>query len=209
MLRPRISTNLAISADGKISSSARIPAGWTSTEDKRRLSELRTGTQAIMVGRGTFENDRMTMTAPGDPLRCIVSHSGKIDPAHPIFSKPGGSIHLLVTGGGNPDVPSGVTVHHSTLAEFLHRLATEHQIERLHCEGGGELIHALAEMDAIDEFHLTLAGHTLFGGEKSPTPTGVPEKFLPATCGFTLSHFEPLPEKGECFLSYIRKQSAR
>lgn len=161
-----------------------------------------------MVGRGTFENDRMTMTAPGDPLRCIVSYEGKIDPSHPIFSKPGGPIHLLVTGDGNPSVPPGVTVHRSSLREFLHLLSTEYQIARLHCEGGGELIHALAEMDAIDEFHLTLAGHTLFGGEKSPTPTGVPEKFLPATRGFTLSHFEPLPDHGECFLTYLRKQPA-
>lgn len=76
-------------------------------------------------------------------------------------------------------------------------------MERLHCEGGGSLIRSLAELDAIDEFHLTWAGHTLFGGKAAPTPTGVPGAFLPASLKFELSAFEPTSE-GECFLSYRR-----
>ena len=207
MQRPRISTNLAISADGKISSSPPRPSGWTSRDDHARLLELRGNADAILVGRGTLEADRMTLTVPGktaQPLRGIVSRSGKLDPAHPIFSTPGGEIHLLVTDDFAGDVDSNVTIHRQTLAGFLETLATEYHVHHLHCEGGGELVRALAELDVIDEFHLTLAGHTLFGGLAASTATGIPAEFLPKSVDFKISDFEPRPATGECFLSYTR-----
>ena len=209
MLRPWISTNLAVSADGKISSVARRPSGWTTREDHARLLKLRESADALIVGRGTLESDRMTLTVPGksvQPLRCVVSHAGRIPADHPLFQKTGGPIHLLVTGGSEPDFPPEVTIHHGTLAGFLETLASDLGVKYLHCEGGGTLIRSFAEMDAIDEFHLTLAGHTLFGGADAPTATGIPAEFLPCSLKYTLSHFEPRPEMGECFLSYRRTQ---
>ena len=208
MPRPRVSTNLAISADGKISSARRIASGWTSREDHARLLDLRKSADALLIGHGTLKADRMTLTAPGNPLRCIVSKSGHLDPTHPIFSTPGGDIHLLVTGPESADLPAGldgkITVHRQTLGEFLASLAAEYGIQHLHCEGGGTLIRALLEIDAIDDFHLTLAGHTLFGGLLAPTATGIPGDFLPGSKNFEISHFAPRPDLGECFLSYTR-----
>lgn len=213
MLRPWISTNLAISADGKITSVARKPSGWTSREDHARLLELRATADALMVGRGTLETDRMTLTVPGkplQPLRCIVSRSGIIAPDQPLFLKPGGTIHLLVTGDlpteSPPPPTSKATLHRGTLAGFLTTLAAVHHVQHLHCEGGGSLIRALAELDAIDEFHLTFAGHTLFGGWHAPTATGIPAAFLPQSRAFEISRFDPHPDSGECFLSYRRSR---
>jgi riboflavin biosynthesis pyrimidine reductase len=209
MRRPWISTNLAVSADGKISSVDHRPSGWTSPEDHARLLKLRESADALIVGRRTLEADRMTMTVPGksdQPLRCIVSRGGEIASDHPLFQKPGGPIHLLITGKSEIAPPPDVTIHHGSLAGFLETLATDLGVKHLHCEGGGTLIRMLAEIDAIDEFHLTLAGHTLFGGLSAPTATGVPADFLPSSVNFTLSHFEPRPDLGECFLSYRRVQ---
>lgn len=201
--RPHLSLNLALSADGKISSVGRRPSGWTSKDDHARLLELRKGADALLVGRGTLEADRMTMKAACDPWRCVVSRSGRFDPAHPLFHTPGGPVHLLVTGGVDPEIP-GATVHTGELADFLETLAAA-GIRHVHCEGGGKLVFALAELDAIDEIHLTLAGHTLFGGRDAPTLSGVPAAFLPATREYELTEFDPRPETGECFLSYRRK----
>jgi riboflavin biosynthesis pyrimidine reductase len=209
MRRPWISTNLAVSADGKISSVDRRPSGWTSSEDHARLLKLRQTADALLVGRRTLEEDRMTLTVPGkavQPLRCIVSRSGEIPADHPVFQKPGGSIHLLITGEVRVAPPPGATLHRGYLAGFLETLATDLAVKHLHCEGGGTLIRMLAELDAIDEFHLTLAGHTLFGGADAPTATGVPADFLPRSLDFTLNHFEPRPDLGECFLSFRRIQ---
>lgn len=203
MTRPRISINFAVSADGKITSVGKRPSGWTSKEDHARLMKLREGVDALLVGRGTLDADRMTMKAAGDPWRCVVSRSGTFDPEHPLFHSPGGPIHLLVTEGEPPVLP-GATVHTGSLGGFLEELAAA-GIRKIHCEGGGELVRALAAMDAIDEIHLTWAGHTLFGGREAPTITGVPGDFLPASREFELAEFDPRPEIGECFLSYRRK----
>lgn len=161
-----------------------------------------------MVGRGTLEADRMTMKVPDQkwqPLRCVVSRRGVFDAAHPLFHSPGGEIHLLVTENPDCDPPCG-TLHHGTLAESLAKLAEKHGVQRLHCEGGGGLIRALAELDGIDEFHLTLAGHTLFGGHCAPTATGLPGDFPPCSVEFEMTDFDPQPGSGECFLSYRRRE---
>jgi 2,5-diamino-6-(ribosylamino)-4(3H)-pyrimidinone 5'-phosphate reductase len=213
MIRPRISVNLAISADGKISSVAHRPADWSSPADKARFRQLRAGAQALLVGRGTWQNDRMKMRlrdVPADrqPLRCVVSSSGNFDGDHPMFTTPGGPIHLLVTSGSAPDGsafgPELATVHRKSLAEFLSHLSTVHGVDKLHCEGGGQLIRELAEMDAIDEFHATFCGHTIFGGGSAPTATGEPGAWLPSSRHFQLVRFEPVAAAGECFLSYER-----
>ncbi|MBK1881685.1 RibD family protein [Luteolibacter pohnpeiensis] len=206
MVRPRISTNFAISADGKISSIHHRPSGWTSKQDHQRLLELRQNADALMVGRGTLEHDQMTLTGPRNPLRCIISRTGELDPTHPIFSKPGGPIHLLVTNGEGKSLPQDprLTIHTGTLKDFIHSLAETHHVKNLHCEGGGQLVNELAQLDLIDEFHLTVAAHTLFGGAESPTTTGKPANFLPASRHFKISYFEPRTDLGECFLSYSR-----
>jgi len=213
---PKISTNLAITADGKISSWPSRPSGWTSCEDHNRLHELRSNADAIIVGRGTWKSDRMTLTVKDkstQPLRCIVSRKGELDLDHPIFTTPGGDIHLLIT-----DSPRGVitetsipnvTVHHKSLDEFLTSLALVYNVNHLHCEGGGQLIQTLAELDVIDEFHLTLAGHTVFGGQHASTATGIPADFLTKSNNFRLSLFKPNTQTGECFLSYTRRQAAQ
>ena len=215
MTRPEISANFAISADGKISSATGRASGWTSAADHDRLHELRRAADAILVGRGTLVTDRMTLTIPArcqpasQPLRCVVSRTGGFDPAHPLFHTVGGPVHLLVTRppdgfDATPLTSTGAVVHHDTLAGFLETLATNHGVRHLHCEGGGELLRELLDLDWLDALHLTWAGHTLFGGHAAPTLSGLPGTFLPASRGFELTHFEPRPDLAECFLSYRR-----
>lgn len=212
MQRPRISTNLAISADGKITSADRQPSGWTSKKDHARLMELRQSADALLVGMGTLIADRMTLTSPGKsdpPLRCVISRSRAIDPDHPIFHRAGGPIHLVITGKKlppiDPIISDKLTIHHMPLEKFLEHLKNKLSVQDLHCEGGGELIRSLAEIDAIDEFHATIAAHTIFTGATAATATGAINGYLPKSITFELKHFEPDAALGECFLSYSRK----
>ena len=187
---PHVSVNFATSADGKISGAARQPSGWTSELDFARLIELRKPADALLVGRGTLATDRMTLTVPGtdrQPLRCVVSRNGKLDASLPVFTREGGAIHLLVTGDAAADVPPGVTVHRGGIREFLEMLETAHGVRHVHCEGGGELVKALADEDLIDEIHQTWAGHTLFGGREALTTPDVLWINLPGVWGVNLS----------------------
>jgi 2,5-diamino-6-(ribosylamino)-4(3H)-pyrimidinone 5'-phosphate reductase len=214
MTRPRSLINFAISADGKISTRDKDPAHFTSKLDLHRLLEIRKRADAILVGRGTLEADQMSITIPNalkpakQPLRCVVSRTGGFNLSHKLFNSRGGAIHLVVTDP-TPDFDpvryesAGATVHTASLPDFLHRLRTEYNVDTLLCEGGGTLVRTLAELDAIDEIHLTFAGHTLFGGVDAPTITGPLADHLPASRHFQLDHFEPL-DNGECFLSYSR-----
>lgn len=208
--RPWVSVNLAVSADGKTSDVAGRPSGWTSRKDHDRLLELRATAGALLVGRRTLVADRMTLTCPGrenQPLRCVVAGNSGISETHPLFERAGGAIHWLVTGQ-SPSLPlrfpAEVTVHRGTLADFLTIMKTRLGVDHVHCEGGGTLVRMLAEMDAIDELHLTLAGHTVFGGQKAPTPTGSLSDYLPKSLDFRVSRFEVSPGTGECFMSYRR-----
>ncbi len=209
---PAISFNFALSADGKIAAAAGPAGRWTSPADLDRLHALRLAADALLVGRGTLEADRMTLTVPAalnpphQPLRCIVSRRGGIDPHHRIFSTPGGPIHILITGDPAPNHPPATlaTIHHASLTGFLATLHRDHAVRRVHCEGGGQLARALLEADLVDTIHLTWAGHTLFGGHDAPTLTGLPGPFLPASRQFQLAAFEPRPHHAECFLTYRR-----
>lgn len=213
-MRPRVLVNFAITADGKVSTVNKDPAHFTSKRDLQRLLAIRKRADALLVGRGTLEADQMSMTIPAEldpprqPLRCIVSRGGSFDLQHKVFRSPGGAIHLLATApaAGFDPAPyraAGASVHTSDLATFLATLTTDLGVQTLLCEGGGSLVRALADLDAIDEINLTFAGHTLFGGADAPTITGLPGPHLPASLPFELSHFEPLPN-GECFLTYHR-----
>lgn len=209
-----LSVNLAISADGKISDADQRPSGWTSRRDHQRLIELRKGADALLVGRATLLADRMTMVIPGAafaPLRCVVSRFGEIPCDHPILHSEGGPIHVLCTEQVRPLAkPSNVTYHAGTIQNFLSSLLHEQGARRIHCEGGGSLVRSLLELDLVHELHLTIAGHTIFGGNSSPTATGVPDlPGLERSYRFELSHFEEDPVNGECYLSYTRKNRSQ
>lgn len=209
--RPWVSVNLAVSADGKTGNAADCPSGWTSRADHDRLLELRQTADAILVGRRTLIADRMTMTCPGrkvQPLRCVVARDSNLPAGHPLFTRPGGDIHWLASehSGSLSEISgSGVTFHCGTLAAFLTTLSDRFGVGRVHCEGGGTLIRMLAEMDAIDELHLTIAGHTVFGGGAASTLTGIPGAYPAKSLKFAMSTFLNPAGTGECYLTYRRQ----
>lgn len=209
----KVLINFAITADGKIATKEKTASPFTSKDDLDRLLQIRKKADAIMVGRGTLEADQMGMTIPErlhpakQPARVIVSRSGEYDFQHKVFSQKGGQIHLLMTERANEHALSEeVSQHRMSLNDFLQYAEHELGWETLLCEGGGELVHALAALDRIDEIYLTWAGHSLFGGREATTLTGGPSSFLPASREYELVEFTPL-EQGECFLHYKKKTS--
>lgn len=197
----RVVINLAISADGKISTKGKSPAHFTSKKDFERLLEIRKKADALLVGRGTLEADQMTMTSEGhQPWRCAISKSGNFDPAHPLFHSEGGPRHLIIAPEAEiGDLPA--IIHRGSLADFLEELRENPAITTLLCEGGGSLVKELFELDVVDEINLTWAPHTLFGGKDAPTLTGLPGGFLPSSRHYQLSKMEK-NQANEVFLTY-------
>ena len=208
-----VSANFAISADGKISSDPQRPSGWTSSQDHKRLLELRRNADAIIVGRGTLCADNMSLTVPDQtpqPLRCVVSRKGNFNGNEKIFHSHGGDIHLLVTDAISCDFErDSVTLHFANLPDFIETLHRDHGVKHIHCEGGGMLLRALLDYDLLDTLHLTWAAHTLFGGTNAPTISGLDDGIFFSSRHFSLVEMIESGAEGELFLTYQRNDAAK
>lgn len=223
MQRPRIIVNFAITIDGKVSTSALTPARFTSSNDKRRLLEIRSLGDALLVGRNTVQIDNMSMGLPDEdlrtarvqrgqteyPLRVVVSNSGNLSTDLNIFNHRFSPIVIYSTTSMPEAVRAALqtraTLHLAdgdrlSLPEVLSDLHKTHRVHTLVCEGGPSLAKGLAEIDAIDELFLTIAPF-LFGGAGAPGLLGSPGKFLPSSRTYRLNSMNV--ESTECYLHYV------
>jgi riboflavin-specific deaminase-like protein len=217
--------HFAVTADGKVSTRQYTPTRFTSAHDKRRLLEIRELADAVLVGRITLETDRMALDLPDErirqrrirehkseyPLRVIVSGSGNISTALPVFQKGNAPILVYSTERMAPSqrtlLSTYVTVHLSGSDELdvfwlLWHLYEHYHVRFLVCEGGPTLVKSLAHADVIDEIYLTIAAK-IFGGSAAPGMTGLPGEFLPASRWFQLIDIDR--GDNECYLRYRRK----
>lgn len=224
-VRSWVAAHFAVTADGKVSTAAGTSSQFTSPADKARLLRIRAEHDAVMIARRTLEKDRMVLGLrdealrasrvrrglPEEPLRVIISGSGRISADLPVFRYPGGPIVLYTTrrisSRERASLEGNLTVQvmgeqEVDLSETLHHLRTFYRVRKLVCEGGPTLIRSLAELDLIDEIFLTVAAK-LFGGSLALTMTGLPGKFLPASRRFRLNDVE----KGdnEIYLTYRKE----
>lgn len=220
--RPRVIANFAMTADGKVTTRNRTPANFTSPRDKRHLLEVRARADAILVGRNTVATDTMSMRIPdrdlrakrragglpAEPLRVIVSASGKLDPAGKVFQSPGAR-RIVFSTFHMPDATRGALVSRCDLhlldadeiplEDVLAALRGIYDVRTLVCEGGPTLFRQLVELDAVDELHLTVAPR-IFGGADAPTLTGINPNFLRTIHRFRLESSRT--HEDECFLRY-------
>jgi 2,5-diamino-6-(ribosylamino)-4(3H)-pyrimidinone 5'-phosphate reductase len=222
--RPLVILHFAVTADGKVSTGQYTPARFTSTRDKQRLLEIRALADAVLVGRITLETDRMSIDLPDErvrqlriregkseyPLRVILSGSGNISGALPVFQKGNAPILIYSTERMAPSqrrlLSERATVHLSGSNELdifwlLRHLYEHYQVRSLVCEGGPTLVKALAYANVVDEIYLTIAAK-IFGGSAAPGLTGPPGEFLPSSRQFQLIDIDRGDE--ECYLRYRR-----
>ena len=189
--RPYIIVNMAMSADGKISSVERRQVTISGAEDRGRVDSLKAGSDAVMVGIGTILADNPSLTVKsGDlrrervlagkaenPARIVVDSQGRTPLTADILHKGDGERIIAVSrraGGDAPERFRGLAtvlvageeeVDLPLLMARLHELG----IGRLMVEGGGSLIASFFAHGLVDEF-FTFIGTLIIGGEDAPTP---------------------------------------
>lgn len=190
--RPFVFLNVATTADGKLAPAHRRFVPFSSRRDQVLLHELRTRADAVMAGARTVDSVAVTM-GPGAKryrdqriqnglaeynLRVIVSGEGTINPRAEIFRHTFSPIIVLTTGRARLSQRRrlqalGAVVHTCgeraiDFSSALRWLRREWNVQRLLCEGGGEINAALLRAGLVDEIYLTLCPK-IFGGRNAPT----------------------------------------
>lgn len=195
MDRPFVYINMAMTVDGKITSSARERPRFTSEHDRQQMDRLRAAADGLMIGARTMRADnpawhvrstamrdyRKSLGKPAGLLRVLVTAGGEVDRESRFFDDShgsGGRIIATVEDGPQDRLAALESMAEIwkigrgrvDLQELLRRLAGR-GVERLLVEGGGELHWALLCDDLVDELHVTIAP-ALLGGQTAPTLLG-------------------------------------
>jgi 2,5-diamino-6-(ribosylamino)-4(3H)-pyrimidinone 5'-phosphate reductase len=189
-MRPYVVVNIAMSADGKISTRERRQVRISGTQDFKRVDRLKAGCDAIMVGIGTVLADDPSLTVKSEeclnyrrkkgwddhPLRVVVDSSGSSPPTASFLCKGEGKRVVAVSGRADAKkisvlekkatvlVAGKDEVDLGILMDELGNMGVHH----LMVEGGGTMIAGLMKAGLVNEIY-TFIGNIIIGGKDAPT----------------------------------------
>jgi 2,5-diamino-6-(ribosylamino)-4(3H)-pyrimidinone 5'-phosphate reductase len=189
-MRPYVVVNVAMSADGKLSTRERRQVKISGTRDFTRVDQLKTGCDAVMVGIGTVLADDPSLTVKADecrqsrknqgkdehPVRIVVDSSARIPLEASILHKGEGKRIIAVSGRADTKKVTALQKIASVivtgenevdLPALLDKLA-DLGIKRILVEGGGTLIAGLVAVGLVDEIY-SYIGNIIIGGKDAPT----------------------------------------
>jgi 2,5-diamino-6-(ribosylamino)-4(3H)-pyrimidinone 5'-phosphate reductase len=191
-MRPYVIVNIAMSADGKISTRERRQIRISGAEDFTRVDRLKGGCDAVMVGIGTVLADDPSLTIKSEecrkyrinrgwhehPVRIVVDSAGRTPPDASILRKGEGTRVIAVSKRADAanisvlEKKATILVAGNDevdLCALMDKLGTM-GIRRLMVEGGGTLIAGLFKAGLVDEIY-TFIGNIIIGGKDAPTFT--------------------------------------
>jgi 2,5-diamino-6-(ribosylamino)-4(3H)-pyrimidinone 5'-phosphate reductase len=188
--RPYVVVNVAMSADGKLSTRERRQVKISGAQDFNRVDRLKASSDAVMVGIGTVLADDPSLTVKGEecrqhrkdrgvdehPARIVVDSRARIPLDAAILHKGDGLRIVAVSEKADKKkiaaLKQSATVivageKKVDLAHLMDELGTM-GIQRVMVEGGGELIAGLIRAGVVDEIY-TFIGNLIIGGRDAPT----------------------------------------
>ncbi len=189
--RPFVFINLAMSADGKISTVKRRQIRISGEDDFDRVDALRAECDAIMVGIGTVLADDPSLTVKSEirradrlkagkaenPLRVVVDSKARTPIDAEILNKGEGarviavSEQAIVEDVGKLGAKAEIMVGGMDAVDLkkLLYLLWQRGVSRLMVEGGATLNWSLLSQELVDEVYIYV-GNLIIGGEGAPTP---------------------------------------
>ncbi|WP_319578926.1 2,5-diamino-6-(ribosylamino)-4(3H)-pyrimidinone 5'-phosphate reductase [uncultured Methanospirillum sp.] len=189
-MRPYILVNVAVSADGKLSTRERRQVKISGSDDFDRVDIIKSGADAIMVGIGTILADDPSLTVksperiadrlssgrPEHPIRIIIDSRGRTPPDARILHKGPGKRIIAVSSAAPEERIAALRPHAEIisagseevdLAALMEVLGSQ-GVRRLMVEGGGTLIAGLFNADLVDQLSM-FVGNIIIGGSDAPT----------------------------------------
>jgi 2,5-diamino-6-(ribosylamino)-4(3H)-pyrimidinone 5'-phosphate reductase len=189
---PFVAINVAATVDGKLAPHTRRFIPFSSRRDQRLLFELRARADAVLCGARTVDLGLVDL-GPGPAryrrirlrnglkeynVRVVVSGRATLNPKAEIFRHRFSPVVILTTEHAPRRrlealrrVADDVRICGSQDVDFveaLRWLRRQWRVQRLLCEGGGEVNAGLLRQDLVDEVNLTVSP-LIFGGRNAPT----------------------------------------
>jgi 2,5-diamino-6-(ribosylamino)-4(3H)-pyrimidinone 5'-phosphate reductase len=189
-MRPRVIVNVAMSADGKLSTRERRQVKISGNEDFARVDRLKAGCDAVAVGIGTVLADDPSLTVkspdlraerqregrPEHPVRVVIDGRARTPPDASILVKGDGLRVIAVSERADPAKVEALRAKATVitagkdevdLSRVLDELG-QMGIRSLMVEGGGTLIAGFIRAGLADEIY-TYIGSVVIGGKDAPT----------------------------------------
>ena len=178
-MRPHVTVNAAMSADGKIALPSRKGVRISNEEDMRRVHELRAGCDAILVGVGTVMMDDPKLTVKREhvggpnPLRVVLDSDGSTPDAAAVLD--GSAPTLIATNTSCTKTFRNAEVVRCGEDEVdvpkLLDILAERGVKRLLVEGGSTVNWSFFRAGLVDEL-LVFVGDLVIGGHSAPSLVG-------------------------------------
>ena len=194
-MRPHVVVNVAMSADGKISTRERRQVTISGSDDFLRVDHLKAASDAVMVGIGTVLADDPSLTVKSDvlkrerrmqgrdehPIRVVVDSAARLPLTASVLTRGEGKRVIAVSRRVDPvkvtELKKRAKVvvageNEVDIAKLLDELGAM-GVQHLMVEGGGTLIASLFSAGLVDEIY-TFIGNIIIGGRDAPTPADGP-----------------------------------
>jgi len=215
-MRPVVHVNVAMSADGKLSTRERRQVRISGPADFARVDRIKAESDAVMVGIGTVLADDPSLTVkspdlqamriargmPGHPVRIVVDSMARTPQDASLLHKGEGQRIIACSERADPEKKAMLGCSATVLVAgrdrvdlpLLLSLLHERGIRRLLVEGGGTLIAGLFSAGLVDEL-TCFVGNMIIGGSDAPTLADGPGFIDEATfIRLSLSGMEQLDE---------------
>lgn len=189
-MRPHVHVNVAMSADGKLSTRERRQVRISGPADFSRVDRIKAESDAVMVGIGTVLADDPSLTVkspdlrsvriargkPENPVRIVVDSAARTPPDASILQKGAGERIIACSDRADREKKEVLGRHATVLIAGHDRvdltrllsLLYERGIRRVMVEGGGTLIAGLFSEGLVDEL-TCFVGNMIIGGRDAPT----------------------------------------
>jgi 2,5-diamino-6-(ribosylamino)-4(3H)-pyrimidinone 5'-phosphate reductase len=190
-MRPHVTVNVAISADGKLSTKERRQVKISGDADFTRVDQLKAGSDAIMVGIGTVIADDPSLTVKSEelkrervsrgldenPVRVVVDSRGRIPVDAAVLCRGPGTRVIGCAEAIDPGTHRTLKSHATVIIAGKEEVDLKNLLCQLYdmgvrdlmVEGGGTLLWSMFELGLVDEMFQYI-GNMVIGGRDSPTP---------------------------------------
>lgn len=161
---------MVMSLDGAIAGPDGKSGSISNATDRKIMSQVRRAADVVLIGAGTMRAERYSPLR-GRPTLAMVSASLDLPWDEPAFRD---SDHqpIVLTTTTAPKARRALAHAHADVLELevldganIVKALVDRQLHRIVCEGGAQLLGALASAEVMDEYDVALSPQFLLAGQ--------------------------------------------